>query len=298
MPFLNAFRPPAPLPEEEYHLETSPDEYDLNSCYPVPEEAALRTDGVKLVPIIPSLHGRALYTLFSRHPQGYKYLPFDLPPTLAGFLTYLEARRREPGTLLFTVFDLGLQFEDGDEREERSERVAGIVGILKSMPENRMTEIGHLHIPAPFQRTHVLTHSIALLLNWLLNPPPSAHASLANSTLPSTPGLGLRRVQWFADARNGPSIAAAQRLGFTIETTTMRWDRVLPPAKNGEALPESVKGEWRAEEEKRGGGRHSAVLGLGWDDWLEGGAREKVRALVEDRPVLRRKAKEVEGLLP
>lgn len=52
MPFLNAFRPPAPLPEEEYHLETSPDEYDLNSCYPVPEEAALRTDGVKLVPII------------------------------------------------------------------------------------------------------------------------------------------------------------------------------------------------------------------------------------------------------
>ncbi|BGP21873.1 GNAT family acetyltransferase [Rhodotorula toruloides] len=298
MPFLNAFQPPALLAEDEYHLKTPLDRFDLNCCYPLPGEAALRTDGVKLVPIIPSLHGRELYDLFSRHPEGYQYLPFGLPSTFAGFLTYLETRRREPGTLLFTVYDLGLQFEDGDESEERAERIAGIVGILKSMLDNRMTEIGHLHIAAPFQRTHVLTHAVALLLNWLLNPPSSAHASLSNSAPLSTPGLGLRRVQWFADARNGPSISAAQRLGFKLETTIMRWDRVLPPFKDGEAIPDCVKGAWRAEEEKRGGGRHSAVLGLGWDDWLEGGGRAKVTALVQDRPVLKRKAKEVKGLLP
>lgn len=78
----------------------------------------------------------------------------------------------------------------------------------------------------------------------------------------------------------------------------MRWDRVLPSGKDGVLLPECVTGEWRAEEEKRGRGRHSAVLGVGWDDWLEGGAREKVRALVEDRSALKRKAREVKGLLP
>jgi hypothetical protein len=170
MRFLNGYRAPAPLPEADYHLDTPPEEYDVNCCYTLPGGAALKTDGVKLVPIIvrpsrllarspgsahlrsphlieperlqPSLHARALYNLFTRHPQGYQYLPYNLPSSFAGFLTFLETRRREPGTLLFAVYDLGLQFEDGDESEERAERVAGIVGILKSAPENRMTEIG------------------------------------------------------------------------------------------------------------------------------------------------------------
>jgi len=147
----------------------------------------------------------------------------------------------------------------------------------------------HLHIPAPFQRTHVLTHSISLLLQWLLSPPPSASPS-------SPPGLGLRRVQWFANALNLPSIRAAERLGLKLEAAHAAWGRVTVPGKEGVALPNCVRGAWREEEEKVGRGRHSAVLAVGWDDWLEKGGKERVDELLK-RPVTQRKAAEVPGLL-
>lgn len=69
MRFLNGYQPPAPLPEAEYHLDTPPEGYDLNCCYWLPEEAALKTDGVKLVPIIvrPS-------RLLARSPGGAHHI--------------------------------------------------------------------------------------------------------------------------------------------------------------------------------------------------------------------------------
>lgn len=57
-------------------------------------------------------------------------------------MTKLELARRDSNTLLFTVFDLALEFEDGDEGESRVERIAGIVGVKESRKKDRMTEIG------------------------------------------------------------------------------------------------------------------------------------------------------------
>ncbi|GAA5890347.1 hypothetical protein JCM8208_002787 [Rhodotorula glutinis] len=293
MPYLNRYKPPAPLPEAAWEERTPVEEYDLDFCYDLPSEAVLRSEGVRLVPLIPSLHGPRLHKLYTAHPEGFLYLPYGPFPSYPAFLTFLEERRREPGTLLFAVYDLGLDFDgagEGEEEELRKERIAGIVGVLKSTPANRMTEIGHLHIPSPFQRTHVLTHSIAILLRWLLTPPSSASPS-------SPPGLGLRRVQWFANALNVPSIRAAQRLGLSLEAAHMAWDRVTVPGKEGVALPGFVQGAWRDEEERIGRGRHSAVLAIGWDDWSEKGGRERVDELLEGRPVVRRRAVDVPGLL-
>ncbi|GAA6058017.1 hypothetical protein JCM3770_003972 [Rhodotorula araucariae] len=153
-----------------------------------------------------------------------------------------------------------------------------------------MTDIGHLHIPAPFQHTHVLTHSITILLRWLLSPPASHAGSFP-------PGFGLRRVQWYANSLNIPSIRAAQRLGLALETTHVAWDRVVLPGKQGVPVPAYIEGAYREEEERVGTGRQRAVLAIGWDDWHEKGGRERVEALVEGRPVTRRKAKEVPGLV-
>ncbi|GAA5854591.1 hypothetical protein JCM9279_005702 [Rhodotorula babjevae] len=293
MPFLNKYTPQAPLAEAAHEEGTPVAEYDLNFCYDLPSEAVLQSQGVRLVPLIPSLHGRRLHQLYTNNPEGFYYLPYGPFPSYPAFLTFLEERRREPGTLLFAVHDLALNFDDareGNEEQLREKRIAGIVGVLKSTPANRMTEIGHLHIPTPFQRTHVLTHSIALLLRWLLTPPSSASPS-------SPPGLGLRRVQWFANALNVPSIRAAQRLGLSLEAAHMAWDRVTVPGKEGVALPDFVQGAWREEEEQIGRGRHSAVLAIGWDDWSEKGGRERVDELLEGRPVVRRRAVDVPGLL-
>ncbi|GAA6010384.1 hypothetical protein JCM10207_005202 [Rhodosporidiobolus poonsookiae] len=286
MPYKNSYTPPAPLAVEEYHADTPVGSYDLNFCYDLPPLLETK-GGVRVEPIIPSVHGPRLYRLFSAHPSGFLYLPYGPFPTYAAFLTMLENARRDPGTLLCVVYDLALDLGNSDEdlREGqtlREERIAGIVGVLKGMPVNRSAEIGHLHIPSPFQRTHVLTHSIVLLLRWLLDPPsPSA--------------LGLRRAQWFANSLNRPSISAAERLGFALEATHLAWERVLPPGKDAVALPAFVEGEWRAAEEQRGGGRHSSLLAIGWDLWEET-AREKTAALVE-REVRRRVAADVPGLL-
>lgn len=50
--------------------------------------------------------------------------------------------------------------------------------------------------------------------------------------------------------------------------------------------------EWREREKEIGSGRHSAMLGMAWDTWHEGGGKERVRAMVE-RGVVRRKASDL-----
>jgi len=62
----------------------------------------------------------------------------------------LEELRRDEGVLLFVVYDMSLEFSEGAVEDLgmeggeglREERIAGIVGVLKSAPKNRSTEIG------------------------------------------------------------------------------------------------------------------------------------------------------------
>ncbi|GAA6040773.1 hypothetical protein JCM8097_003291 [Rhodosporidiobolus ruineniae] len=299
MPYLNSYTTPPPLAEVEHYAATAPEAYDLIFVFEVPNEPLETKGGVRVEPLIPSLHGPRLFALYQKHPAGFVYLPYGPFPTYTSFLTQLERTRRDEGTLLFVVYDLALDLENDDEDlveaekggRLREERIAGIVGVLRSQEATRSSEVGHLHIPAPFQRTHILTHSITLLLRWLLDAPtPSSSSSSASP-------LGLRRVQWFSNALNAPSIAAAKRLGFGLEAEAMQWERILPPHKNegGVALPEFLSEERKEKEMQRGWGRDSALLSMGWDRW-ECEGRALTDALVA-REVKRRKASEVEGLL-
>ena len=101
----------------------------------------------------------------------------------------------------------------------------------------------------PFQRTHVTTNAIGLLLLYALDLPPH--------------GLGLRRVQWQANKLNTKSVGAAQKLGFKLEAI-LRWDRVLPATKAS-----VYNGGREREGDPRPGtvGRDTAMLALCWDDW-------------------------------
>ena len=73
----------------------------------------------------------------------------------------------------------------------------------------------------------------------------------------------------------------------------MRWERVVKPGKEGVELPAFLEGSRREMEERIGGGRHSAVLSIGWDRWEEA-TRELVEKGIRERPVSKRKVETID----
>jgi RimJ/RimL family protein N-acetyltransferase len=99
---------------------------------------------------------------------------------------------------------------------------------------------------------------VGLLMHYVLNLPSD----------PSFPGLGLRRLVWFCNTENAPSITTARRLGFELEVIK-RWYAVVPEG--------GVGGEpTRAGDPVPGHGRHYAFLSVCWDRW-----EREARAIVE-----------------
>jgi len=143
---------------------------------------------------------------------------------------------------------------------------AGTIGLWYGSPEHLSVEIGFVVAFPRYQRTHVTTNMVGSLLEYCLE-------------LPENGGLGLRRVQWQANAQNAASIRLAQRLGFQYEGVK-RWERIIPAA----ATKPNTAGKMPREGDPRRAdyGRHTAVLGLCWDDWEDGG-REKVGELMKPR---------------
>jgi len=128
-------------------------------------------------------------------------------------------------------------------------------------------------LPA-FQRTHVASNAVGILLHYTLDLPTSSSPLI--SVKGPTSALGLRRIVWQAHHLNKGSIRLAERMGFKIESV-LRWDRVLPTSKvgNGRDVREGDPRKERA-------GRDTAMLSLCWDDW-EGSAK-----IVVDRAIARR----------
>lgn len=94
-------------------------------------------------------------------------------------------------------------------REEKlNGKYAGFISLSATNPVNAVTEMGAIIFPA-FQRTHVATNDMGLLLLYTLDPPYAG-------------GLGLRRVEWQCHAGNVASRRAALRMGFGFEGIT-RW---------------------------------------------------------------------------
>ena len=143
---------------------------------------------------------------------------------------------------------------------------AGIVALLDASPGNLSVEVGFVVAFPRYQRTHVTSNMVGLLLQYCLE-------------LPENGGLGLRRVQWQANAQNAASIKASQRMGFRWEGVK-RWDRVMPASEVKQNTVEKLPRE--GDSRRADFGRHSALLAVCWDDW-EDGTREKIRELMRPR---------------
>jgi len=227
--------------------------YNLNFCMPVKD---LDNERVKLTPFVPSLHA-SLYTDAARpHPELYRYCPWGPFPDLSSVQHFFEVSVRQVSNLVvWAVIDKTRP--DAAHPELGGGSLAGIIGLLNTSPENLMTEIGLVLIFPSFQRTHVTSNAIGLLLHYCFDAP----------TFPS-PGLGLRRVQWQAHVDNAPSIRTAERMGMKLEGI-IRWQRVLPQDKEGASR----------DGDRAKPARHSAMLAVCWDDW-ECGVKDHVNHLM------------------
>lgn len=194
------------------------------------------------------------------HPDIFTYISFPVIKTEADFMKefYDKDIRASPEECLFAVIDKAPAVGAGKPQKGK---YAGIIALSAANPVNAVTEMGAIIFPE-FQRTHVATNAIGLLLLYTLDPP-------------SAGGLGLRRVEWQCHAGNAASRRAALRMGFEFEGIA-RWQRVFPRSKTGLAV-EAL--------EKRNGtkgelpGRHTAIFSIVWDEWDE--KRPKVVAQME-----------------
>ncbi|PVG00779.1 acyl-CoA N-acyltransferase [Serendipita vermifera] len=240
MSYRNTYtKPQAAEPDLEGLLDPSIP-FDVNFVY---ELEPLRNDRVRLEPFVPAIYAQDLFHLYEPTPELFKYIPMgpwkDLNDLLAFFDTY---GRRRSDWALFAVLDTskGIRDEKWGDGE-----LAGIVALMNVHPENLSAEIGAIIIGKKFQRTHVSSNVIGLLLEW------------------SFTKLGLRRVQWQANHLNEPSVQAAKKMGFTMEGV-LRWERTIPLSKRDVGETVIRDGEEQIPS------RHTAMLSMSWVDWNNG----------------------------
>jgi RimJ/RimL family protein N-acetyltransferase len=207
----------------------------------------------------PNIHTAHFVKVIKANPDLLTYIPFPVVETEADFMKSFydndnKSFGNSPEDCLYVIFDKVTT-------PGKESNYAGILSLNATNTVNAVTEIGVIIFPA-FQRTHVATNAIGLVLLWTLDPP-------------SAGGLGLRRVEWRTHAENAASRRAALRMGFEFECIA-KWERVFPRGKV--ALPVEAL-------EKRNGtkgefpGRHTAILSIVWDEWDD--KRPKVLALME-----------------
>jgi len=285
MRHINSYKPAA---QAVPHGNYGPDPYDINWAFPLHEDT-LKSERVILTPFRPSIHVDELWKQIEAHPALQHWLPFEIA-TKDGLLATIETRlRRDPGAILFAIMahhanpasgSTGTPFPDAHAEQVRQPlkapatsaaktTMAGVIALIKASPANLSAEIGWVIVFPAFQRRHVASNAVALLLRYCLELPSDSDSESGSAD--AAVGLGLRRVQWFAHAENEASRRTALHMGFR-EEGTLRWERVIAPGKVGNGIP--VR-----DGDPLGGARpsrHSVVLSLCVDDWEEGGGRERV----------------------
>ncbi|KAG6833350.1 hypothetical protein H0H87_008526 [Tephrocybe sp. NHM501043] len=221
------------------------DEYNANFCFPVRDLESER----------PSKHASEFFKI----PRpSFDYLPFGPYETPEDFVSGLTEGliHPNPANTLFAVYDKTRASEtlpDGT--------FAGVMGYSNGSSPNLAVEIAWVLISPKFQRTHVTTNAIGLLLKYALD-------------LPENGGLGLRRVVWQCSPFNGPSLKAAERMGFKTEALS-RWTYVMPEGK----LIGNGRDRRAGDPKPHLLGRDTQTLAVCWDDW-ETGTSQQVESLM------------------
>lgn len=229
-----------------------------------PIDTPIANDRVKLVPFDLDLHGAAFIAQSADHPELYANMSIIPFTTVAE----LKAAFEKPDTILslsnpashiFAIIDKTRDCSPEDPEGE----LAGMVGYINTLPANLSSEIGAIIVLPKYQRSHVTSNTVGLLLQY-------GFAS------PDEGGLGLQRIQWHCSAVNAASAKVAERMGFQKiglipyhqkfplgkKYGKLGNDKPLPPGSH----PDDV---WR----------DSLYYSMSWDVW-EDEARDKVEKAI------------------
>jgi RimJ/RimL family protein N-acetyltransferase len=156
-----------------------------------PDGSALIGTTVRLEPVDPKTHARALFEAshgaVDVDAKLWRYLPDGPFDDLQTFTTWLETRAASRDPLFYTVVD------------HVSGRPAGMVSYLRITAAHGVIEIGYIWFGPAIQRTRQSTEAIFLLARHVFD------------------DLGYRRLEWKCNALNEPSRRAAKRFGFSYE---------------------------------------------------------------------------------
>lgn len=231
-----------------------------SSVFHFPIATPIANDRVKLVPFDLDLHGAAFIAQSADHPELYANMP------ITPFTTVSELR--EPFTRPDAILSLSnpahtvlaiIDKTRGQSPEDPEGELAGMVGYINTFKAHLSTEIGAIVILPKYQRSHVTTNTVGLMLQYAFAPAgPDG-------------GMGLQRVQWHCSTANAASAKVAERMGFE-KVGTIPYHMKFPLGKrygklgNGRALPPGSHPDdvWR----------DSFYYSLSWDVW-EDEAREK-----------------------
>jgi len=229
-------------PDELY----GPTPYDLNFCLPY-DPKGLETDQIQFVPFIPRLHAVLFFEHALAFPEDFRFMHYSPPKTLTDVLEFFELQyRRNPANMAFAVV------------VKQTGAVGGIVALSDCDAVHLRATISMGFVYRTHRGTSGAALAAALLLRYCLNLP----------TDPVAPGLGLRRVTWFAHTDNVKSLMLARALGFRFESER-RWYRTITRGKTGNERAIRDGDECELQ------GADDIFLAICFDDW-EAGVKQAI----------------------
>lgn len=144
----------------------------------------------------PDRHAAQLFAADRADTGGasWTYLSYGPFTDQAAFRAWVDEMAGRPDPFFYAIIDT-------DPISPTQGRALGVASYERISPEHGSIEVGHVHYAPALQRRRAASEAQFLLM---------AHAF---------DDLGYRRYEWKCDALNGPSRAAATRLGFAYEGT-------------------------------------------------------------------------------
>jgi len=184
---------------------------------PTPPLTAMTGRFCRVEPLVPAAHAADLFAANAQDRDGrnWTYLGVDGFTDPAAYRTWLDKMAAGSDPLFHAIIDLA------------TGKAVGIASYLRIDPANGVIEVGHINYSPLLQQTPAATEAMFLMMRRAFDE------------------LGYRRYEWKCDDRNGPSRAAAQRLGFTYEGT-FRQALVYKDRNRDTAWFSITDGEWPA----------------------------------------------------